>query len=184
MNITFLSLISTSTFSNSPLFVGNQVTFINVIFQKTSSTIFFNQHRLFLKNSIFKRVYGHILYNTNENNRQTITNDFSETNKFNITELLESRSITIYNCKFDQITDDNPMLIKNKDISLYITDSLFNQCKSTNGVIFLENCRCLTMTHTCSFHSSCSYGACFLNSRCLENDFSIILYNSIYESIF
>lgn len=56
----------------------------------------------------------------------------------------------------------NPLKITNDKLSVYITNTLFNQCKSLNGVIFLESCHCLTMTHTCSFKSHCKSNRCFL----------------------
>lgn len=184
MNITILSLTTYSIFSHSPFFVGNQLTFINGRFSKITSKIFYNQKNLLLKESTFTQIHGSIIHNTNENDRQTIKDiEFSNSHKFNDTEIIDTKSITIYNCQFNSISDEeNPFLIKDDDITLYITDTLFNSCRSENGILSLQ-CRCFTMTHTCSFHSLCNYRTCFLFLNCKKNDFSIILYNSIYESV-
>ena len=185
MNISVLSLVASSLFAHSPLFAGNQLTFENGHFGKVSSTIFYNQKNLFLKDSTFTQIFGTIIHNSNENDHQTIEGEeYAGINPINIDGNSAPQSITIKQCTFNAIkndNNDNPFTIINKKISLYITDSLFNNCESNNGIIYLE-CRCLTMTHTCSFGSQCNYRHCFLYYLCKQDDFSIILYNSICES--
>ena len=64
MNVTILSLISSSLLSSSPCFVGNYISCNNCKFSKMQSLLYYNQLNLHLRNSQFKHALnGIILYN-------------------------------------------------------------------------------------------------------------------------
>lgn len=74
MNITILSLISSSLLSNSPAFVDNRLTITNSQFKWFTCLLFLNQDNLLLENSRFKQgLNGIILYQKDSEFQKTFT---------------------------------------------------------------------------------------------------------------
>ncbi|KAK8896074.1 hypothetical protein M9Y10_013964 [Tritrichomonas musculus] len=183
MNITILSLISSASYSLAPFFVGNKLSLINVHFSKHITSLLYNQESLLLRGSYFEQIYGNVLLNEEEEKHQ-LFKGITFNDKFDIGQINSPKSVTIMNCFFTNINalSGNPLKIDSDRVSLYITDTLFDNCKSENGVIYLSRTRCATITHICSRQSLCSHDNNFLFYSCNRDDFSIFLYNSIYES--
>ena len=183
MNITILSLISSASYSLAPFFVGNKLSLINAHFSKHITSLLYNQESLLLRGSYFDQMYGNVLLNEEEEKHQ-LFKGITFNDKFDIGQIKSPKSVTIMNCFFTNINalSGNPLKIDSDRVSLYITDTLFDNCKSENGVIYLSRTRCATITHICSRQSLCSHNNNFLFYSCNRDDFSIFLYNSIYES--
>lgn len=184
MNITILSLISSASYSPAPFFVGNKLSLINGHFSKHITSLLYNQESLLLRGSYFDQIYGNVLLNEEDEKHQLFEDiSFNADNKFDIGQINNPKSVTIMNCFFTNINDlsGNPLKIDSDRVSLYITDTLFDNCKSENGVIYLSRTRCATITHICSRQSLCVHDNNFLFYSCNRDDFSIFLYNSIYD---
>lgn len=185
MNITILSLFSSSLISGSPSFVGNDLSMINSGFKKFTSILFLNQQNLLLKGTNFIQGLSSVIHNTNSNNNiQFYQKNFNTLFRNHLNDEDNNKSVSVMECTFDKVIDDNDNTIRIKDItiSLYITDTLFRSCYSKDGILGLQSCRCLTMTHTCSFESKCQFGCGFINYQCKKEDFSIFTYNTIVSS--
>lgn len=69
-------------------------------------------------------------------------------------------------------------------IIICITQCLFSDCRSKESVVVnIGKCRCLTISHACCSRAySKKEGAPFLYSKWGDNDFSIVLYNTVVDS--
>lgn len=182
MNITILSLAASSIYSPSPVFVGKHFSLTHCYFQKAFPLFFYDQVTLHVKDSSFYKGLGGVLLIS-----EPVVNDvhwtYSETfsNGINIDVNFEkdkSISVSFIGCSFISIKQD-VIAITKKELSLYITRSTFANCESTNGVAYLAQCRCVTITHTCSLNSKGSSNCAFLNMDCNSEDFFMCLYSSI-----
>ena len=188
LNFTVLSLVTTSLISHSPAFVNNHFTISKCEFQLFSTLLFYNQQKLHLQSSSFKKGLGGILYIDNsikqENDRKTYQNI---TFKEQLDMPNQEMSATIMECIFDQVhtnglSTPHVIFVNAVDRSLYITDTTFIDCTSQKGILFLQSCRCLTMTHTCCFHSECDNGYSFFYCDCKDEDFFVFIYSTIVSS--
>lgn len=95
-----------------------------------------------------------------------------------------NKAVSIINCIFTDINNNggNYIFIGDKNVSVYLSDNVFSNCQSKNGVICLERCRCVTVTHTCSYKSSSISNYIFYYYNCQEKDLSIFLYSTIVDS--
>ena len=193
MNITLLSIISPILMDHSPAFVGNHLNIIKAKFSYFYPLLFYNQQTLLLKASKFSKGLSGIIHYNGGNNQELIYNqsfnDINFQNDFiSIVSKAKNQSVTIADCSFIKITkpqnEGSPILIKGNDnnISVYMTDNIFQACYSLQGVIALKKCRCVTMTHICSYESTCESQYAFLFNNCVPGDFSIFVYNTIVNS--
>lgn len=183
MNITILSLVSSSLINNSPALVNNNFTFINSHLKHFTSTIFYNQYSLLVQKSSFLNGLGGIIFNEHDNqyNNEPIK-DKSFTEPF-IPNRDIKRSISVMDCQFINIRAEYTIFIDTEAISLYLTSSIIKSCFSTGtGVISLRRARCFTITHVCTFESGSGSDAGVLNYDCMDQDFSYCLYNTFAKS--
>lgn len=184
MNITILFLASSSFYSLSPAFVNHHLALSNCNFQKFYPLLFYNQNTLNVKDTIFsKGLNGIALINEPiiKGNQITFSENFTDFNN-NLIPSGEKKAVTFINCLFDSIgfsDKKNVIVIKNDMISLYITRSTFYNCYSNNGVLYLDQCRCVTITHTCSVNSKSGSDASYLNINCKDKDFFVFLYSTV-----
>lgn len=190
MNFTTLNLIYPLLLSYSPAFVNNNWAIVNSEFNKFTPLLFYNQQNIFLKGSKFKNGLNGIILNKNENTEKYFYNTtFDETNFTNLfsneIKNVENSSISIIDCSFIDMynLETNSILVKNHNVSLYMSDNIFYNCKSKDGVIRLEECRCVTVTHTCSLKSASKSNYYFYYYDCDKEDFSIFLYSTIVDSV-
>ena len=182
-NISILSFYSSSLFLiNSPIFIDNHFSIINSNFHKYSATLFYNQKFLEVEKTRFDRCLGGIIINEEEPYiHQTIQNEqFSTTLPI---DLNQKRSISIINCQFSNIEGKDAIRIQNSQISLYITSTTFISCTAADCVIFLQNTRCFTMTHVCTYQSGSKNQAGILRYDIYGNDFLLCLYNTFVNSL-
>lgn len=189
MNITILSLITSSIYSNSPAFIGKNISLANCNFHKVFPLIFYNQKGLNVKDTAFTKVIGGIILNSVndpiiEGNHWTYS--YTYTSQFDKSQISTETNvaITFYGCLFLEVGnygDTNPLLIEgdSKNITIYITRSTFVNCKSKEGEVILKSCRCITITHLCSFNSQSNGRYGFCNINCRPNDFFIFIYSTI-----
>ena len=189
MNITILSLVSSSILSHSPVFIKNQYSLKQCHFQNFLSLLFYNPNNLDVRDTSFYKGQGGIILigdSVKNDPHWTYSGDFnSSINSKNEGFSNKRISVTFYSCSFITI-NSNPIYISPDkidnafvNISVYITRSTFAYCNSGNGVLYLENCRCITITHTCSLNSKGENTQAFLFAVCNPEDFLIFLYNSI-----
>ena len=184
MNLTVLSFFSHMLISHSPCFVSNQLSLNKNHFSKFSTNLLYNQQKLQLTKSMFSYGLGEVIYKGSDNEHVEITNHiFNNSQDYkDYIDKIRDASISIIDCSFIKINSVNTLCIHSANVSLYMTGNVFNQCSSRDSVVNLERCRCFTITHTCSYHSSAQYRAAFLFHNCVGNDFSINLYNTIVDS--
>lgn len=184
MNLTILALTCSHFYYHSPAFVNNDLVLINSHLKQFSSTLFFNQQSLLLKNTEFSKGLGGIVYNEYDGsmNNENHLNETFDGKPITIDSELK-RSISIIGCKFLNIQDKNTIFVDRDSISIYITSSIFISCRAVqNGVVLLQRARCLTMTHVCTYDCGCHTESGFLNYDCRDIDFSYCLYNTFTKS--
>lgn len=187
LNLTILSLASSTLFSHSPSFVGNRMEFNKGYLNRLASLIFYNQQNLLLTKSIFERaLHGIVLNDVNDQYQHDVIPNINYIGNEVLTiEPNPKRSVSIIECTFKDINSNYAIHINSDNVSLYITQCLFSNCTSKeSGVVNIGQCRCLTISHVCSSKSNLKEktGGAFLFSKCFENDFSIVLYNSVVDS--
>ncbi|KAK8871357.1 hypothetical protein M9Y10_007079 [Tritrichomonas musculus] len=193
MNLTILAFISPALLSHSSIFVCNHLSVIDSKFNKFFPTLFYNQQSLFLKNSQFTHGLSGVILKTSNNDQKTFYDEVFDSKSYKegfkdvLLNIQYNRSITIMGCSFIKISasdgiEYSTIQINGKYVSLYMTDNIFNSCKSNQGVIRLEMTRCISMSHTCSFQSECQSKSAFLNCHCEPDDFFINIYNTIVDS--
>lgn len=185
MNITVLSLISFSLINYSPAFVNNDLSFIQCHFNRFISLLFFNPNYLNVKDTMFTNGLGGVIHINSvykNGNQWKYNQTFNNEKLFNnneVNNVYEAFAVTFDKCLFLSIDTPSPVLITNKMVSVYFTDSNFVNCKSNQGVLSLKHCRCVTITHVCSFNSQAGSESAFLYMDCKPEDFFIFLYSSI-----
>ena len=109
INLSIISLTSSFLFvSNSPLFVNNHYTVINCNYQHFISRLFYNQKSLKIDSSSFSKGLGSIIFN--ENNEIKEQETFLNQNFSSSLQIVNTiRSISIINCVFSKIKDQNVM---------------------------------------------------------------------------
>lgn len=186
LNLTILSFVSSISFSHSPAFVGNRMEFNKGNLNRITSLYFYNQQNLLLTNSIFDKTLNGIVLN-NVNDQYQHDTHFNLTFQGEYLFLIDpepKRSVSIIECTFKDINAKYAISINSEYVSLYITKCLYLNCRSSeNGVVNIGKCRCLTISHVCCSEAySHKEGGSFLVSYCAENDFSIVIYNSVVDS--
>lgn len=189
MNITALNLIFPLLVIQSPAFIGNHLSFINSKFTKFTSVLFYNQKSLYLEKSKFTQGINGIIYKDSQNDQESFYQKTYDSSNFKSSfyekiEKINDKSISIIDCIFQNLlnSDTNSILISNDNVSVYMSDNIFNNCQSKDGVIRLRRSRCVTVTHTCSLNSKSKYEYYFYYYDCRKEDFSIFLYSTIVNS--
>lgn len=192
MNITIIKLVSLAILSQSPYFTGNQLSIAYSNFKKFSSTIFYNQQKLYLKSLTFSYGLNSIVHNSiidSDNSHYILV----ENKEFNTTydeygDFFPGEhyySISIINCIFNSIdttfksANRSAIYIKSFSLTVYITNCLFDSCTNYDGTIYLESRSCET-THCCFSDCIGSYDKSILSCTLTNTgDFIIFLYNTI-----
>lgn len=192
MNFTFLSLISSAMLTNSPAFVGDHYSLVHCHFQKFFPLIFYNnRYGLNVKDTTFSKgingiviIDGKIIdgqHYTYSEIFQSESATFDSGNHQDVKDI-KNISITFNGCLFLQVgkfENCNPFRINKVDFSVYVTRTTFAYCRSTSGVMVLDQCRCVTITHVCSFNSAGFGEKSFIYANCHKTDFFIFLFSTI-----
>lgn len=189
MNLTIVSLISSSTFLSSPAFIGNHIHVFNCAFMNFFPLIFYNQNNMFLQKTTFSHGLSGIISISNEiieqNNCMTIRNE-SISKMLSYVDNSKPYSISIIECIFQniivQLNNDAAVYISSDRTTLYLTSCLFAKCQFPSGMIFLQS-GSFEVTHTCFSDISTNTDKNILRSSLSRNtDFSIFLYNTMVHT--
>lgn len=194
MNFTVLSLVSTSTISLSPIYVGNNISSIKSNYQKFFTSIFFNQRSFLIKGTKFR--FGLCGVIRKDHSMQTNYIDdpklgkyqqtIYESEKISITTNFQKStakaSFSIIDCTFQNINYNEYIIKISSDTSFYLTDTTFCHSSGNKNPIWLDSNRCNTITHVCSsdvIANDAGGGASFIFSNAKRTDFFILVYSTL-----
>lgn len=180
MNITILSLVSSSLVSTSPIFVGNSLSMIKTNFNHFATSLFYNQNNIFIQNSIFSNALGNYIIISSNDQPYTEVNDESYCYKQDFNEL----KTKIENTKFINIYCSKQFIhIYGTSNSLEISNCYFINCSSSDAIISIKECNSIKIERSYSIKSSSHGSNCIFMNGILSSSNSLINLTSITDSV-